>query len=416
VLSLLISVWACANDENIEVSGDMRMVARDSIKIEVLNEIKAFDYDAENKVFLLGDVADAMSIMLPPGVKAPGNELGFLLIDSKGQRLGQFNNTGEGPVNHGIGAMNNLLLDNGRIGVFTRRGFFVYDYDGNLIARSKALNSRSLTDLPTYRISAFQDGHLALGYSKITDRASQHWDSLYRYASAFSVFDLEELLAADNEVDEYIIRQYDFPEGVVDETISEFIPRITLDRQNGVLNVLFAKFHQVHQYAIADGSLLNVIDLKPQYFDSGNEPPAKSGERGGNWSGNGGGLINSAYHDMIQTGEYTLIRYSSAISMTQAEQLVSSGGPSASEYWETLRRTNYKYYYLLIKGGTIVRQDFQLEELEPQPGEEFFHSTTNLRGQLIGGDGLESLYVLYNNDYSEERSFKLIVRYALKAD
>lgn len=415
-LSILVSVTGCSNKESNEGSSVITLIANDSIKIDVLNEINAFDYDSENDVFLLGDVADATSIMMPPGMAPEGNKLGFMIINNKGEILGQFNNTGEGPINHGIGAMNSLFLDNDRIGVFSQKGFFVYDFQGNLLGHEKALNTLSFTGQPTYNISAFQSGNLALGYTKITQEASGHWDSLYRYADSFKIFEVNGLLVSDKDIDEHVIQSYDFPDEIADKNIGEFTPRITLNKERGVLNVLFSMFHKLHQYSISDGSLLNVIDLKPFHFNSDNEYPAKDRDELRNWFRNGGELMNSSYHDMVQIGEYTLIRYSSAISRTEAETLVNSGGPSKSEYWGELRQTSYKFYYLLIKGDKIIKQDFQLEELIPQPGEEYFRNVTSLRGQLIGGNNLNSLYILYNNDYAEEREYKLIVKYQLKID
>lgn len=420
-LTVFSNVSSCSNDgrkESSQASGEVNLIPKDSIKIDVLSPIKIYDYDSENNLFLLGDVADAMSILRPPGAAESGNIIGFIILDKEGEVLGQFNNTGEGPINHGIGSMSNLFLDNDRVGVFTRRGFFVYDFDGTLVGNSKALNTRSLTVGSYIRISGFKNGNLALGYSEWTKGAYENRDNPYPFMTSFKIFDLNGLLESDDSIDEYTIQAYGFPDEMVDETISaQSIPRMTLNRRTGLLNVLFSQFQKLHQYSIADGSLLNVIDLKPVYFSSGNESAVASDSPGYlDWRQGGGSLINSTYHDMVQLGDYTLIRYSSAISNIQAGQLVESGGISESEYWETLRKSTYKFYYLLIKDGSVVKQDFELEALSPQLGEEYFRSATDLRGQLIGGSDLNSLYVLYNNDYAQERDYKLIVRYELKLD
>ncbi|KYG73230.1 hypothetical protein [Roseivirga echinicomitans] len=410
-LTVFSNVSSCSNEgskESSQASGEVSLIPKDSIKIDVLSPIKIYDYDSENNLFLLGDVADGFSELLPPKVMPKGNEIGFIIVDGAGEVLGQFNNTGDGPVNHGIGAKNNLFLDDNRIGVFTQIGFFVYDFDGNLLGRSKTLNTqRTYLDIP-FDISAFQNGNLALGYTTMSMKAFQNQDNPYPYMKSFRIFDLNGLLGSDDGINEYTIQNYGFPEGIADETIDGTSPRMAFNKRTGVLSVLFSKFQKLHQYSIADGSLLNVIDLKPAYFSSGNEPIAAAG--------NAGKLTNSAYHDMVQLGDYTLIRYSSAISNTQAGQLMNSGGLSESEYWETLRKSTYKFYYLLIKDGSVVKQDFELEALSPQLGEEYFRSTSDLRGQLIGGSDLNALYVLYNNDYAQERDYKLIVRYKLKLD
>ena len=407
-----------SNHESSQVSGEVTLIPKDSIKIDVLSPIKIYDYDSENNLFLLGDVADAMSILIPDGGAQAGNELGFIIVNTEGEIMGQFNNTGEGPDNHGIGSMSNLFLDDGRIGVFSRRGFFVYDFNGNLVGNSKALNTRSLTVGSLINMSGFKNGNLALGYSERTKGAYENRDNPYPFMTSFKVFDLNGLLESGDSIDEHTIQTYGFPDEMADETISaQSIPRMTFNRRTGLLNVLFSQFQKLHQYSIADGRLLNVIDLKPAYFSSGNESAVDSGSPGYlEWRRGGGRLINSTYHDMVQLGDYTLIRYSSAISNTQAGQLMNSGGVSESEYWETLRKSTYKFYYLLIKDGSVVKQDFELEALSPQPGEEYFRSASDLRGQLIGGSDLNALYVLYNNDYAQERDYKLIVRYELKLD
>ncbi|KYG79848.1 hypothetical protein AWW67_11080 [Roseivirga seohaensis] len=420
-LTVFSNVSSCSNDgrkESSQASGEVNLIPKDSIKIDVLSPIKIYDYDSENNLFLLGDVADAMSILRPPGAAESGNIIGFIILDKEGEVLGQFNNTGEGPINHGIGSMSNLFLDNNRIGVFTRRGFFVYDFDGSLVGNSKVLNTRSLTVGSYIRMSGFKNGNLALGYSEWTKEVYENRDNPYPFITSFKIFDLNGLLESDDSIDEHTIHTYGFPDEMADETISaQSIPRMTLNRRTGVLNVLFSQFQKLHQYSIADGSLLNVIDLKPVYFSSGNESAIPTDSPGYlEWRQGGGSLINSTYHDMVQLGDYTLIRYSSVISNTQAGQLVESGGISESEYWETVRKSTYKFYYLLIKDGNVVKQDFELVALSPQPGEEYFRSATDLRGQLIGGSDLNSLYVLYNNDYAQERDYKLIVRYELKLD
>ncbi|KYG77082.1 hypothetical protein EV198_1254 [Roseivirga ehrenbergii] len=419
-LTVLSNVSSCSNEgskESSQATGEVTLIPKDSIKIDVLSPIKIYDYDPENNLFLLGDVADGFSEMLPDGAMPKGNEVGFIIIDGSGEVLGQFNNTGDGPVNHGVGAKNNLFLDDNRIGVFTKIGFFVYDFDGNLLGRSKALNTqRTHLDIP-FDISAFQNGNLALGYTTMSMKAFQNQDNPFPYMKSFRIFDLNGLLGSDDGINDHTIQNYGFPEGIADETIGGTSPRMAFNKRIGVLSVLFSKFQKLHQYSIADGSLLNVIDLKPAYFSSGNESVVDSGSPGYlDWRQGGGSLINSTYHDMVQLGDYTLIRYSSVISNTQAGQLVESGGISESEYWETVRKSTYKFYYLLIKDGSVVKQDFELVALSPQPGGEYFRSATDLRGQLIGGSDLNSLYVLYNNDYAQERDYKLIVRYELKLD
>ena len=416
----LSAISSCTSGEERDgqssTSNQVRLIPQDSIKVDVLNPISVFDYDAQNGHFLLGDVADARSVMLPPGMSPEGNKIGFMIVNREGEILGQFNNTGEeDPNSHGVGSTNNLLLDKDRVGVFTQIGFFVYDFNGDLLVKRKELNSRYLTGQPLYSISAFLKGNLALSHTLWTSGATDNRDNPYPFLTSFRVFDLNELLGSDGGIDKHVLYEHGFPDELADETIKDTAPRITLNKKTGVLNVLYTKFQKLHQYSIDDGSLLNVIELNPTFFSSGNESGFSRGDAGYlDWIRKGGQLINSAYHDMVQIGDYTLLRYSTAISRTEAETLVNSGGPEESEYWETLRRTSYKFYYLIVKDGKVIKQDFEIEALTPQPGEEFFRSTSDLRGQLIGGSDLNSLYVLYNNDYTAERDYKLIVRYDLK--
>lgn len=415
LVTFLFIFSSCSENDASQAKEGVRLMALDSIRLDILEPLSAYDYLAEEGIFLLGDVADAMSVMLPPGASLEGNKVGFVTLNSKGQILGKFNNTGEGPVNHGIGSSSNLLLEKDRIGVMSRRGFYIYDFTGNLIDQVPTIHSRSLIVGPYIRMGAFANGKLALGYTTLTREAYENQDNPYPYMTSFKIFDLEKAMASDDD-QASIISSYGYPEGSADETIVfNDIPLITLNRKAGILNVLFAKFKQLKQYRLTDGELLNSINLNPANFHSGNEPsmPTNSKEYY-SWLRNGGELLNSKFYEMIQLGEYTLIRYNSALQSSQIEQLVSTGGPTESPVWEGIRDTAYKFYYLLVKDGEVVKQDFELKNLTPQIGEEFFESTDQLRGQIIGGDDLNSIYVLYNNDYAEERAYKLIVRYALE--
>lgn len=117
---------------------------------------------------------------------------------------------------------------------------------------------------------------------------------------------------------------------------------------------------------------------------------------------------------MTQIGDYTLIRYSNALEPTEVDRLVNAvDDPQQASLWTKIKQKHFKYYYILIQNNEVIRYDFQLEELSPKPGEVNFQTYDKLNGEIIGGDDLNSIYVLYNNDLTQESEQKKIVRYQL---
>lgn len=411
LLLILLCLVNCSKERGASVHNSWQIEAIDTLQVDELNDLKVFDYNSEEGVFLLGDVEDASSVLLPPGISPQGNKVGFIILSRQGDILGRFNNTGEGPKHHGIGSYSNMLLGKNRVGVFSQRGFYIYDYQGNLIKKIAELNSRAYFYQPQYKIGVASGNKIALGYAKVTKGIFEHGDSIYYYLNSFVKLDIDKLISNEKFSIEKV---YGNPKTKADPSISEFTPRITVNRGRGIINVFHAKSHLLRQYAIDDGTLVNEISIHPQKFSTDTSYPIDDrSEDFSEWLKKGGVLINSAYHSMSQIGDYTLIRYSSALATSVVNTLVESGGPEASSYWQNVRENHYKHYYLLIKNDRVIAQDFLIEELSPKEGEINFPSFTALRGTIIGGDDLDSLYVFYNDNLVNESETKLIVKYNL---
>ncbi len=125
-------------------------------------------------------------------------------------------------------------------------------------------------------------------------------------------------------------------------------------------------------------------------------------------------MVNSRYHDMIQLGEYTLLRYSTAIPEGVVKGLTSGKGFRRDPDWASIRRKYFHYYYQLLKNGKKVVPDFSLPSLDPQAGTWQFKSDTEVNGFIIGGNGLDEIYVFEPNTGKIERDYELIRVYKLE--
>ena len=260
----------CKNGDKIKSDEFVRLLPKDTLYIDVLNNLKAYDYNSEKGIFLLGDVADAASVLLPPGFSPEGNKIGFIVFSNKGEVLGTFNNTGEGPEGHGIGSMSNILLEYNQIGVFTRRGFYVYDYDGNLLHRFKDFNTLGFYGQPLYKIGAYAKGKVAMSYPRFTRKVSQHWDSAYFYLDSFALMDLN-VSRDTKELKEF--KKYKFPQANADETTYGWAPRISINRIRNIVNVFFEQTNTLHQYDLSSGKLVQELELQPKFYSSKNNYP-----------------------------------------------------------------------------------------------------------------------------------------------
>lgn len=385
--------------------------------IDVIGNFNVYDYQPESQLFLAGDIRSSMIMM---GSTAITNELGHIVVNREGEIIHQFNRTDRGPEGHEPGAVDNFFMSPGSIGVFAAKGLYHYQLDGTFIEQYKEINTRGQLAMSSHRVGFSADGrHVSVGSSKGMESAKKAWDSLYQIGRPLWFYDIARL---KNETSA-LVDSAGFPEHAIYAPDSKFPhspfpPRMALNHQGNQLMTVYPEIPELTVYDMKTGQVLKKYPLDPDHFQFETEVGKASGGIKGYegllWLNRGGKMANSTYRDILQLGEYSLLRYNAALPGDVVNQLIAGGGTGKNEDWPRLRRKHYRFYYQLFKDTEKVLSDFELPLLEPKEGQLEFNNHNRTRGQIIGGRGLEEIFVFIPNDGDEERDYELIRVYKLE--
>ena len=395
----------------------VELVQIDSIMIDLIGNLKIFEYNSETGYFLGGDISGAVQTMIPGGPKM--NEIGHVIIDHEGTIINQFNHTNDGPEGHGEGALDNFFIGDSSIGVLSKMGLYQYQLDGSFVKKYKELNTLGFIGFSDFKVTAANaDGILAIGLAKVPAAAFKAQDSLFRIVKPFHFYDLTKFESGYEKLEGLAIAKYGYPDHWVYSPNSKYLvlqlpPRVAFNRKTNEALVMYPEVPYMEVYSMETGSLKTVVDLQPEHFGEYIEMEYVSDSEYYRWLDKGGWTANSYYQDLIQLGEYTLLRYNVPLPFDEVKSLVEGYG-YRDEKWQTIRKKNYRFYYQLFKDGKKVVPDFSLPEFEPQPGQSEFLRHDRTRGKLIGGDGVDRVYVFIPNDGEEERDYELIRVFQLK--
>ncbi|GAB5526779.1 MAG: hypothetical protein Roseis2KO_46510 [Roseivirga sp.] len=393
------------------------LVQVDSIMIDVIGNFKVYDYQPESQLFLGGDIGAYMIVM---GAAPRSNELGHLVINRQGEIIHRFNHTDNGPEGHGKGAMDNFFMSPTSVGVFAAKGLYQYALDGSFMHQYKEVNTLDRLGITDQRAGFSADGkHVSIGFPKGMEQAKKAWDSLHQIGKPLWFYDFgrEQGQLITERKPGTLIASYGYPDHPIYAPGSKFPhsvfpPRMTLNHAENKLLSVYPEIPELTVYDMETGAALETIALKPDYFEFETETGKASGGILGYeellWSNRGGRMANSNYQDIIQMGEYTLLRYNAALPSAVVKELIVGGGPGKSQDWPRFRRKHYRYYYQLFKGSEKVLPDFELPLLEPKEGQLEFNNHRKTRGKIIGGNGLDEIFVFIPNDGDEERDYELI--------
>ncbi len=401
------------SDSSDKVYKKVRMVQVDSIMIDVIGNIDFYDYQPQSKLFLGGDLGPLFRIV---GAGPKFNELGYIVVNREGEVLHQFNCIGDGPEEHGKGVYNSFFLGPDKIGVMGKPGLFQYNIDGSFEKKYRDINMKN--------VAGFSMGHF--GFSKtgkklaiglpigMNESAEHHRDSIFQVIKPLWFYDLEK---SSENGKELVMTSFGYPDDPVYAPGSKlphsaFPPKMALNHKKNQLYAVYPEIPSMAVYNAENGHLVDEVDLKPDHFEFGIEiGKATGGIKGYEgllWENRGGRMANSGYHEIIQLGDHTLLRYSSAIPLDIINKLVSGPGYRKSEDWPRIRRKYYRFYYQLIKNGEKVLPDFELPILEPQEGDMEFINNAFTHGKIIGGNGLSEIFVFIPNQGDVERDYELI--------
>jgi uncharacterized protein YxjI len=387
----------------------------DSIMIDVIGNLDIYDYQPESNLFLGGDIRFTGIAMIGSGTPK-GNVLGHLVINREGEIVHQFKHTDQGPDGHGTAARDNFFLGSNTIGVYGRLGLLQYELDGKFLKKHKSIDLNNLAGINMGRVAFAMDSILAIGMSLKTDESDEKWDSLYQIIKPLRFYDLSKFKTGLENEQVGLIEAHGFPNHPVYEFGSElphnpFPPLMTLNRIQSELYAVYPEVPVLEVYDMKTGVKKNEINLEPEHFKGGTElKKAEGGVKGYAgllWSNKGGKMANSLYHEIVEIGEYTLLRYSTAIPEQEINQLVAGDGLK-DEKWPSIRRQHYKFYYQLFKDGKKVVPDFGWPALTPQVGDVTLYRTDIVNGKIIGGAGLDEIFVFIPNQGEEERDYELI--------
>ncbi|WP_420388122.1 hypothetical protein [Roseivirga sp.] len=428
---LTLALTACGgadNEQTLQEAGPpsetlpttAELVLKDSIMIDVMGNLSIYDYNARTGLFLAGDIGAGIIMM---GARQKFNTLGHLVIDQKGQIIQQFKRFDRGPEGFGSNAMDNFFIGDSTIGVLSKLGLFQYGLDGSFIKKYKEINTLDFIGFSQHKIAAADDkGNLALGLAKGLEEAGRAWDSLFQIVKPMRFYDLNAYETGYEALETGEKAKYGFPDDPVyypenDYGVRQFPPHVVYNDARKEVYVMYPKIKVLEVYDMETGESKGEIDLAPEHFGdpvkSGSVAGAIGGYEGLAWLNRGGRMASSDYLHIIQLGEYTLLRYSTAIPMDVLNPLINAGYRK-DDRWPSVRREHYKFYYQLFKDGKKVVPDFQIPQLEPQKGQMEFNVHSLTRGVIVGGDGLNRLYVYMPNDGDFERDYELIYVYEIR--
>ncbi|MCE7992787.1 MAG: hypothetical protein HEP71_12440 [Roseivirga sp.] len=395
-----------------------RLVQVDSIMIDVIGNFKVYDYQPESELFLGGDIKVGGIIVM--GAAPKSNELGHMVINRKGEVIHQFNHTDKGPEGHGSGAIDNFFTSPNSIGVFSSKALFQYHIDGSFLGKHPEINTQDQLSMSNHRVGFSSDGkHIAMGMAKGMEESKKAWDSLYQKGTAlwFYNFDKPENSLSTENFQKALLGSDGFPDHPIYAPTSKFPhspfpPRMALNHNRQELLSVYPEIPEITVYDMLTGAMTESYPLDPDYFEfeteEGKATGGIKGYEGLLWLNRGGRMANSKYHDIIQLGDYTLLRYSTALPSDAVNQLITTGGPGKSDLWPSFRRKHYRFYYQLFKGSEKMLPDFELPLFEPKMGDTGFKNNSMTKGKIIGGNGLDEIFVFIPNDGEEERDYELI--------
>lgn len=397
----------------------VRLEQVDSIMIDVIGNFGVYDYNAETGLFLAGDIA--REYMMYMGGSGPTvNELGHMVINQEGEIVNQFNRTDNGPEGHRSKASDNFFMSKSSIGVINASGLYEYGLDGTFLKRYRGLNTTDSKGNTTFGgfVDADESGMLAMALPKW----SHEGDSVDGAPMPLRFYNLKAFETGQEPVEDNIIQMYGFPDHKVYVPDSKFPnslnPRVSINRVTNKLQVIYPQIPYMEVYDAKTGAFEQNVDLMADHFgdfvETGRIEGGTLGYEGLLWSNRGGKFANSAYRVLVQLGEYSLTMYNTALPAQELKKLINASDKIAkNEEWPSMRRKHYQFYYQLHKNGEKVLPDFRLPEFEPQEGQVEFLRHNKTRGVIIGGDGLDRLYVYIPNDGEEERDYELIRVYKL---
>lgn len=395
----------------------------DSLMVDILGKFVVYDYNSRTGHFLAGDIGFGGYNIVAIGGANNFNKLGHLIIDAKGRIISQNKHTDNGPEGHGGTAVDHFFMSDSTYGVLSKLGLFEYTLNGNFVKKYKELNTLDFIGYPIYDIGAVNsERKMVLGLAKGLNEAGRAWDSLYQIVKPLHFYDLDQFKTGYEPLDSAFMGKYGFP---VHElfaphskyNVNQSPPRVAFNAYTNEAYALYPELPRLEAYDMSTGKLNEYINLEPEHFGK----PVETGKADGGvkgfesilWLNRGGRMASSNYHDLIQLGDYTLTRYNKAIPLDEVNKLVATGGYRNNESWPSIRRQHYGFYYQLLKDGKKVVSDFTWSDLEPKEGEREFNSDRMTHGTIVGGDGLNRIYVLMPNEGDEERDYELIRVYEL---
>lgn len=426
---LLFACGGAAKDKVVENEANpepskpttVEFVLKDSIMIDIIGNLSVYEYNSNTELFLAGDIGRSGVIYMGNAPKF--NTLGHLVINKKGEILHRFNKSGTGPESFGNGAMDSFFMGDSSVMVYAGRGLFQYGLDGTFQKKYSEINAQNLVGTSTHKLAVTDNnGNLAIGLAKGMDDAKESWDSLFQIVKPMRFYDLNAYNTGYESLETGEKSRYGYPDHPyyhpkTKYSVSQIPPHVVFNKVLGEVYVMYPIMKRLEVYDMKTGNFKRMIDTKPDYFsepvEEGSLDGGVNGYEGLLWLNRGGRLASSNYQEIDQLGEYTLLRYNKALPLDVLNPLLVKGY-NKDERWPSVRRKHYKFYYQLFKDGKKVVPDFEWSQLEPQDGQLEFIRYSETRGTIIGGDGINNIYVFIPNDGDVERDYELIYIYELK--
>jgi len=329
----------------------------------------------------------------------------------------------DSPEGHGRGALSSFFIGKDKIGVIGLNGMFVYALDGTFLQKYKEFAAANFIGDPGHRVAAAnQDGMMAVGFTKREDYTfdKDKIDSFYQLMKPFHFYKLDEKPVNKEEVKAGLIASFPYPTAEVyapgfNMLKNQTAPQIGWNLERDQISVLYPEVPLLEHYDMKTGAFVKAVDLAPDHFKNPEEMPMSADDpEWFDWYNNGGWFANSYYRDLVEIGDYSLLRYTPAVPDSEVEMLMKTGGTYNNPEWVRIQKEHFNSYYQLFRDDEKIAPDFQIPAFEILEGQNGFGSRFGaIRGQIIGGPSLNRIFVFAPNDEDIERDYELIRVYRL---
>lgn len=413
-----IMIYSCGSNKSRKNSDEQQesysFVLKDSIIIDRIGGINVYDYHSESGLFLIGDVPNDIQDYMSFSLSFEPNRSGYSLMNRKGEIISSFNNSNSGPSGFGTVASSSFIANKNRVGVLSKKGLFIYDFNGNLLSKFEALNSVNLLGFPEHQIASIGDNYIAVATPKKTDSVFKYWDKRFLISEALNIYSIKDF---EKSMEPLPVTIKKFPNNEIyknnPDVVKQSPPFMAFHHKSNTLALLHPESTNLTLFSLETGQLIKSTDLKPKYFETDQVINFKDQQDYIDWVNGGLWFLNSYNQNITSIGDYFLIGYNTQIPISKLEPIIKNENALQSDEWVKVKSEYLSYCFQLVNYDGKLISEFCNNQLMPSPNEPSFKGESLLNGKIIGGNNLDEIFVYVPNNGEVERDYELIKVFSL---